>query len=205
MTNFFTWYNSEASQDDKALADKVFSFEPLFDDMLFRPGSITYEYTSCTINGTENSIHYDLPEKIEHFDMESYRFKVTDLEPGVNGCYDQENKTVCIIPGHLKNDSTVLHEMIHLFELLINDLPIYFHDVLCIALYKDLSSKITDLDRMIAEHANILNQYDLGNVGGIHDILFYLKSLSLDISMNYPLNTIMGYGYQKGGDADDLT
>ncbi len=203
MTDFFTWYNSEASQDDKALTDKIFSYVPLFDDMLFRPGSITYDFTSCSINGSDMILHYDLPEEIECFDIEYYRFKVMDIGSGTLGRYDQDSKTIYINPDQLDNDSTILHEMIHLYELYINELPIFYHDILCIALYKDLSSKITNLDKLITEHANILNQYDLGNVGGIHDVLFYLKSLSLDITINYPLNTIIGYGYQKGGDAND--
>lgn len=203
MTDFFTWYNSEASQDDKLLTDKVFSYAPLFDDMLFRPGSITYDFTSCSINDSDVILHYDLPEEIEYFDIEHYRFKVMAIGSEALGRYNQDSKTITINPDQLDNDSTILHEMIHLYELTINDLPIFYHDILCIALYKDLSSKISDLDTLIIKHANILNQYDLGNVGGIHDVLFYMKSLSLDITMNYPLNTIMGYGYQKGGDAND--
>lgn len=196
------WY-ATATEKERELAMKVGSFLPLFDDMLFRPGSITDAYTACTINGNDEVMHLTLPDQIEYFDIESYKFKITDLGSGTLGKFDPHSLTIYVCPDQLKNDSTILHEMIHLYEHVINELPICYHDILCIALYKDLSSKITDLDSMITTHGNILNQYDINETGGIHDILFYLKSLSLDISMNYPLNTVMGYGYKEEGDAHD--
>lgn len=30
--------------------------------------------------------------------------------------------------------------------------------------------------------------------GGVHDLLFLLKSFDLDLRMNYPLGTVFGYG-----------
>ena len=61
-------------------------------------------------------------------------------------------------------------------------------------LYKDLRNKISKLDEIITKHAHVFNESDLYEEGGLHDILFLLKSFDLDIRMGYPLGTVFGYG-----------
>ena len=84
--------------------------------------------------------------------------------------------------------------MIHLHEAVINDLPMYFHDMLYWALYKELKVKILQLDEIITQHAHILTGSTLYSAGGLHDILFLLKSFDLDIRQGYPLGTVFAYG-----------
>ena len=37
--DFFTWYNFEATEEDRTLADRVSEFEQYFEDMMFSPGT----------------------------------------------------------------------------------------------------------------------------------------------------------------------
>ena len=93
-----------------------------------------------------------------------------------------------------EDDVVILHEMIHLHEYVLNDLPLYYHDMVYWALYKNLRNKIPDLDCIITEHAHALNENELYRTGGLHDILFLLKSFDLDIRKGFPLGTVFGYG-----------
>lgn len=97
-------------------------------------------------------------------------------------------------PEAVDDDATILHELIHLHEYVINDLPMYFHDMVFWALYKDLKKKIPQLDEIITGHAHMLTEATLYSRGGLHDILFLLKSFDLDIRMGYPLGTVFAYG-----------
>lgn len=204
--SFFEWYHYRASEEEKELVDKVGSFEELFDDMLFKEGSSTYELLriKSKLLGEEDFRDdiMDLPEELEYCDlMELCQYKVADFtgnkeHEGSNGYYDHKNKELVINRNDLKNDSVVLHEMIHLLEQTINDLPMYFHDMVYWSLYKDLRNKIPGLDDIITDHANALVGYDLAVTGGVHDILFLLKSFDLDIRMGYTLGTVFSYGRQ---------
>ena len=91
-------------------------------------------------------------------------------------------------------DPVILHEMIHLHEFVIDNLPMFFHDAVLFCLYKNLKSKVIDLDERIEAHGHILNSAQIAAVGGVHDILFLLKSFDLDLKMGYQLGTVFGYG-----------
>lgn len=84
--------------------------------------------------------------------------------------------------------------MIHLHESVINDLPIYFHNMLYWALYQSLKQRISKLDEIITGHAHMLTESGLYEAGGLHDVLFLLKSFDLDIRKEYDLGTVFGYG-----------
>lgn len=60
-------------------------------------------------------------------------------------------------------------------------------------LYNKLNPEIPDLDDKIAGRANILSGMDIYIQGGKHDILFFLKSLDLDLRCGYKLGTVCGY------------
>lgn len=61
----------------------------------------------------------------------------------------------------------------------------------------DPKEKIENLDKIIADNAHVLYESELYQKGGLHDMLFMLKSLDLDMKMGYPLGTIFGYGYDS--------
>lgn len=87
-----------------------------------------------------------------------------------------------------------MHEMIHLHEAVINELPLFYHDMMIWALYRKLRERIDKLDEIINDHAHLLNGTELFKQGGNHDILFLLKSFDLDIIKGLPLGTVFAYG-----------
>lgn len=192
--SFFQWCNQEATQDDIALMERVEEFGELFEDMLFKPGTESYELTKVrTTDGDGNwvTVGDSLPEELDSFDYSYFRFKA-ELPADCDGYFNAQASILCV-PSDAE-DSTILHEMIHLHESVINELPMYFHDMLYWALYKSLRDKIRALDEIITTHAHLLTGSTLFESGGLHDILFLLKSFDLDIRMGYPLGTIFAYG-----------
>ena len=191
---FFNWYNSEAAPDDLALLERVEEFGEQFEDMLFKPGTSSYDLTKVrTIADDETwtEVGDSLPEELDGFDYSWFRYKAEKPE-GCDGYFNAQDSVLCV-PSD-SEDSTVLHEMIHLHEAVINDLPMYWHDMLYWALYQDLREKIPALDEIITSHAHLLTGSILYETGGLHDILFLLKSFDLDIRMGYPLGTVFAYG-----------
>jgi len=193
---FMNWYWNEASEQEKELMEKVESFGILFWDMLFKPGTCSYELTKVNTKdqgGNWFCAGMELPEELEDFDYSSFYYKVEELSD-CDAYYNNAEKLICVSPELLSSDSTIMHEMIHLHEAVINDLPMYFHDMLYWALYKELKEKIPQLDEIITQHAHILTGSTLYSAGGLHDILFLLKSFDLDIRQGYPLGTVFSYG-----------
>ena len=192
--SFIKWRFEEASPDETALWERVEDFGELFEDMCFQPGTKPYELTRCQAKGDDGNwfdASMPLPDEIEYFSYSWFRYKI-EKQKGICGSFNHRNSVLTVEPD--AEDSTVLHEMIHLHEFLINDQPLYMHDMLYWALYQDLKNKIPKLDEIITGHAHLLTGSSLFNKGGLHDILFLLKSFDLDIRMGYPLGTVFGYG-----------
>lgn len=191
------WY-FKASQEERNLIDKVYSFEDFFGDMLFQQDSCTYDLLKCQSKPLDSDewedSTMDLPDELEYFNYEFFRFVVGPLENDVAGQYNQMTQTLTVTPEYLSDDAVILHELIHLHEFVVNDLPLYFHDMVLWSLYKGLSHKIPKLNEIISGHAHLLTGSSIFNQGGLHDILFLLKSFDLDIRQGYPLGTVFGYG-----------
>ena len=194
---YMEWYCVQATPDEKWLIDKVGEFGYLFEDMIFQEGTSTYELLQCKSKpqGSDEWIDdvLELPDEIGYFSYTFFHFKVEPLK-GCDGVFNHADQTMTVKPDVLENDRTILHEMIHLHEFVINDLPMYFHDMVYWALYKDLKKKIPELDDIITSHAHLLTGSTIYSAGGLHDILFLLKSFDLDIRMGYPLGTVFAYG-----------
>ena len=189
---FCQWYNFEATEDEKVLYSRIADdFGILFEDMIFRPGTYSSELTKCYSELSQGEIYDILPDELANFDYFNFYYKAEQPDD-CDGYFNREEKTLCASPDAA--DSTILHEMIHLHEFVINQLPMYWHDTLYWALYKNLRDKIPELDTIITDHAHLLNESVLYKQGGLHDILFLLKSFDLDIKMRYPLGTVLAYG-----------
>lgn len=189
---FYQWYNFEATEDEKVLYSRIADdFGILFEDMIFRPGTYSSELTKCYSELSQGEIYDILPDELANFDYFNFYYKAEQPDD-CDGYFNREEKTLCASPDAA--DSTILHEMIHLHEFVINQLPMYWHDTLYWALYKNLRDKIPELDTIITDHAHLLNESVLYKQGGLHDILFLLKSFDLDIKMRYPLGTVLAYG-----------
>lgn len=190
---FFLWYNNEATLEERTLFDRVDSFGYLFEDMLFRPGTSSYELTKYKLvdDGQEVITSDSMPSQLEYFSYSQFRYKVEQPDDCI-GYFSAQDLLLCVSPA--AKDSTVLHEMIHLHEHVINELPMYWHDTFFWAIYSNLRSKIPNLDSIITEHAHVLNEAFLYEEGGLHDILFLLKSFDIDSRMGYSLGTVFSYG-----------
>lgn len=196
--DFFTWYNFEATEEDRTLADRVSEFEQYFEDMMFSPGTPAGELIKVKAKSLDDEewveTELDIPELLSYPPYQFCRFIVAQPEDGSDGYFDRQNQVLCITSEYLKDDSAILHEMIHMHEFVVNEYPIFYHEALLWSLYSDLKNKIPELDTIINEHAHILNENILYESGGLHDILFLLKSFDLDIKKGYSLGTVFAYG-----------
>jgi hypothetical protein len=86
--------------------------------------------------------------------------------------------------------------MIHAYEVILFENPLgrILRDILFVNLYNSLKPKIKNLDTLITTHGHIYNQGKITREGGYHGILFYLKSLDLDLRLGLKLGTVCGYG-----------
>lgn len=195
---FPEWYSTQATTDEKLLFDKVNEFgEQFFGDMLFREGTSTYEllkFKSAPLGSDDfKDDMFSPPDQLDNFEYLWFHFKVEELDD-CGGMFDEDNQTLTVTPATLEDEITILHELIHLHEFVINDLSMGFHDMVFWALYKDLREKIPGLDDIITDHANVVTGSNICAMGGTHNILFLLKSFDLDIRKGYPLGTVFAYG-----------
>lgn len=202
-SEFFEWYNFKATQEEKTVYDKMKRFEELFKDMVFASGTETSQFLECMICNqiNSNSVEWekaciDIPEEIEYFEPTNNGVKVSLLEIG-HAQYDRDTKEITISPEFVDNDSTILHEMIHAYEDMLESQISFYRDAVLFSLYSRLSKRIPDLEEIIITHANIANQQILNKYGGVHDVLFILKSFDLDIKQGYQLGTVFGYGLKE--------
>ena len=198
--NFADWY-SQAKPEDQRLFDKVDDFGELFEDMLFREGTATYKLIQCQSQDPDNGDWEDdavsLPFELESFSYTRFKYEVKPLEEGCEGMTDFLEQTITITSEAFEDDSVILHELIHVHECVINELPLFYHDMILWALYGDLKEKIPNLDRIITDQSHLLREDSLYKQGGLHDILFLLKSFDLDLRMGYPLGKVFGYGRKE--------
>ena len=182
---------------DRKLWEKVIQFSDFFEDMLFTPGTITYPFLECKIsddNGNEIAPTAVLPVGLHNFNYNSFYYRVREMTPPYMACFNKANYSLKVDPRHIDDDYVILHEMIHMHEFVLEIYPTYYHDAIRYSLYHDLRSKIEDLDRRMERQGHIVMQEELAQFGGVHDLLFLLKSFDLDLRMNYPLGTVFGYG-----------
>lgn len=195
--DFPHWYYEEASDEDRALHDRLYDFEDLFDDMRFEPGTPSYDLVRCqsrrlgSDEWVDDSVQLD--PKLEYFSYGQVRTEVVEtLDRGL-GFYDPSERLLCLSREYASDDATLLHEMTHVHEEVVNGLPLHYHDTLLWALYKHLRGRVSRLDDAIDQHAHLLNETDISQVGGVHDTLFLLKTFDLDMRMGYRLGTVFGY------------
>ena len=182
---------------DHKLWEKVIQFSDFFEDMLFTPGTITYSFPECKMtdgNGNEIAPTAVLPVGLHNFNYNSFYYRVREMTPPYMACFNKANYSLKVDPRHIDDDYVILHEMIHMHEFVLEIYPTYYHDAILYSLYHDLRSKIEDLDRRMERQGHIVMQEELAQFGGVHDLLFLLKSFDLDLRMNYPLGTVFGYG-----------
>lgn len=201
-TPFKKWLET-ASPESRDLLDRVYELSDFFGDMVFLCGTPTYEFIKCQSKSSGSDEWVDdeiqLPESIKYFSYTYFTYHMADLN-GYGGKFDMQDRSLTVDLSNFGNDPVLLHEMIHLHEFVINDLPMIYHDAVLYCLYKDLADKIPNLNERIEAHGHILNAGKIARIGGVHDILFLLKSFDLDLKMGYKLGTVFGYGMEDEWD-----
>ena len=128
------------------MRDKVLDFdEKLFDDFCFLPTSIIGDYIKYTVD-YDGEIVEEATDYHLDLNAQTWRMFVKVLDKNTQGeTYPNERKIV--INRKYKNDTpTILHEMIHAHQTIIDGAFSYYHDILLLSLYQNLSKKIPDLD-----------------------------------------------------------
>ena len=201
--NFFEWYNTTANDEEKRLVDSVFEYsEEYFADFRFENGSAVSDFVEmCEYDDDGQSFDSSDPfsphPDLLYFDqtvLKSLEYKVKYIDDETAGMYSYLTHTLTISPEYLEKKDVLLHELIHIYEGVLDKLPKYYHDVLLYSLLKKLRNNIPDLDDRIILHTHLYYGAEITNSGGDHDILFFLKSLDLDLACGYPLGTVCGYG-----------
>lgn len=165
--------------------------EDYFDDMCLTKKSIVGKYLDTPYEDSKDDDDYTLS-----IDAHFYKFYITDEEE-CDGYTDIYNRTITIHRKHINDKNILLHEMLHAHEHIINSAVPVVRDILIIELYNHLKKHIQDLDKLIYNHANLLHNLELTDMGGNHSVLFMLKSLDLDLRLNNELFTVFGYDYTR--------
>lgn len=188
-------YYASLSADERELLSRMYKLDDYFTDMSLRPDSIVRPYTTFKSQTQDGSWIDEAPDFwFGLFENEDFFVHIRDLPVGVAGCYNEETKEVSISPSEANNESVILHEMIHAYEHKLKEIAPYYRDIVMLCLYNDLVKKIPNLDSRIINHTHVIRADDITKQGGYHDVLFYLKSLDLDIRCGFPLGTVCGYG-----------
>ena len=194
------WFGRIWTKEEETLINLIEKNGELFEDMLFSKDTISHTYIAVksSYNNVDTWVDDEIaiPDQLAYFSYTFFDFHVQKIDDGSIGCFNMQEQSITIDPGYLHDESTILHEMIHLHEYVLNELPLFYHDAYFYCLYKSLQSKIVDLDERIEAHGHLLNEQQLYSRGGLHDILFLLKSFDLDLKMGYKLGSVMGYGYK---------
>jgi hypothetical protein len=185
----------QLANSDYRLLEKIGEYEEsYFEDFLLTPDSILHDFLCYQVEmepGKWCETFDDLPPM--ELALNGYTFKIGKLD-GCAGLCDNESRTITIVSECVDTPRVLLHEMIHAYINILTEGPLFsMSEYLILMLHKNLSEKIKDLDERIVNHAHMISQEDFDRCGW-HGILFYLKSLDLDLRLDLPLGTVCGYG-----------
>ena len=183
----------QLANSDYRLLEKIGEYEEAyFEDFLLSPDSILHDFLCYEVEiepGKRIETSDDQPP-MELY--ENYYFKVDDLDEGGGMC-DPKAHTITIDPESIDDPAVILHEMIHAYIDLLENKNFLMMDCLLLKLYTNLAAKIPDLEERIIGHSHRIKQEDFDNHGW-HGLLFFLKSLDLDLRLGLALGTVCGYG-----------
>lgn len=179
---------------DYSLYEKVISLsDKYFGDMLLRSDEFI-----------GNNVDFYLCIK----DVDSYSFAV-DV-PGDDsstnhlknayalGEFNADSQMLTVRYDSMNDDHVILHEMIHMFEYGLNASGInLLREKVLFSLYIKLSKEIPDLPTMCERLLIPDVQEAINDIGGEHGLLFFLKSLDIDLKNGWPLCTTLGDCYSQ--------
>lgn len=190
-------YSLSCEGANRELFEQALEYEEeYFDDMTFQPDSILSAYLSYeeeNISTGERSLICD--NYYMGLDENCIRFFVEDLPKNIAGQFDPKERKVIVALGYTENKMVILHEMIHMYEHIINECEMpFYREILFLCLYNKVKAIIPDLDDRILDHSHVIRGREIAYKGGSHGILFYLKSLELDLRLGNKPGTVCGYG-----------
>lgn len=135
-----------------------------------------------------------LDELYWKLDISEWCFKIVpdkDMEDNVLGKCEISEKTIKIAESQKNKKSVLLHEMIHAYEYTFDGDPVldFYKQIIVLDLYDRLSKKISNIKKHLI--------YNVHGDDIIHSPLFMIKSLELDLRLNYPLGKVYGYGKEE--------
>lgn len=161
--------------------------EEYFEDMLLKDGSLLNDVIKTVLDYTDGIF----------LGIEKLRLYVVDSDD-FNGCFYCNEEKIEIDRRYINDKSVILHELIHYFEYqLEEEFQPFIRELLVLELYNKLLSKISDLRERIFNHCELYSYTETFRGSGEHGVLFFLKSLDLDIRCGYPLGTVCGYGREE--------
>ena len=195
--NYYNGWYPKATDAEKRLADKVEDLREMFEDFLFKSGTVAYKMAQEELiddaGNVVRKMACDIHPNLELFELKYWPLYIDD-EHDCEAYYDDRDKSIHVYRENIDSDHVILHEMIHAHEDLLCSVPMFYRDNLYWSLYIDLREKIPNLDNLITANAGLAEATNRYDKGGDHGILFLLKSLDLDLRMGYNLGTVYAYG-----------
>lgn len=186
------WYYREATPDEKEIFDFIWRNRFLFDDLSLQEDSLMFSIFENNNGPGLQSFFNNLIVKVQQFN-----------DPNLLASYNSKAHIIKVSPQALTKEYCFLHEMIHMFDKTYDEIS-GLRDAVRWRLYYSLQDKIHGLDQAILEFTKIRSLMGINRCPENpafflqkHDTLFLLKSFDLDIKMDYPLGTVLGYSYDK--------
>ena len=202
---FIEWW-STITKEEAELLDKAFEYEEdYFSDMrlidykseLFAVKVSNSKITDAEIKQFNNEeLELDESEFIDSFEgddilyrlsIDGWRFKLVDYDDDRHCGTTKFSERLVEISRKYNDKNTLLHEMIHIYELILKSYQL--DDFVLLKLYDELLQKDDNLKKRIS--------LDKHSAFREHSLLFILKSFKLDFELGYNLGTIYDYGREK--------
>lgn len=91
------------------------------------------------------------------------------------------------------NNKVFLHTLYQILYYASEEQGNVTKEYFLLRLYNKLKPLIPEIDSLMTSHCDRLDYTSTFKKGGNHGLLFYLKSLDLDLRCKYPLGTVCGY------------
>lgn len=183
------WYY-KATPEETEIYDLICRYGNYFDDLTLQEDSITSTIFETNVEYPLQTFYNNLIVRVREFG-----------DSNLLAYYDSQYHTVTVSPKAKTEEYCILHEMIHMFDKHYDYLN-GLRDAVAWRLYYHLQKKIKELDKAILDFTKIKSLKSINRCPenpsvykGGHDTLFLLKSFDLDMKMNYPFGTVLGYGY----------
>lgn len=195
------WYKN-AADNEKELLQTILAYEKeYFDDMTFKPDSIMSPFVKYPVqdnNGVVSFNNFALPPDLSSISHMNCRFYIGNIEKDFTaGAWNKKEKTLTILPEYSKDKVTILHEMIHIYESALDKYIPSLRDALTLTLYVNIKDTLPDIDARLITRTNFWVADSIIEIGGSHGVLFFLKSIDLDLRCGYELGTVFRYAKEE--------